>query len=108
MPKKKKKAAAAQESKNPNENCLEGRRCPKCGSYGPFTVLTQQWVTLTDDGTDDPPKDHGDVEYDEDAPASCQGWPAASEDEPVQFAEECDFEGKWGDFRDKEVSDAST
>jgi hypothetical protein len=87
--------------KNPNTNCLEGRRCPKCGSYGPFTVLTRQWVSIHDDGTDDPPKGYGDIEYEEDAAARCQGWPAGDRDEPVQFAEECDFEGKWGDFLEK-------
>ena len=25
---------------NPNTNCLEGLRCPECGSYAPFGIGT--------------------------------------------------------------------
>ena len=38
---------------NPNTNCLEGMRCPQCGSYGPFSIDATVTVTVTDEGTDD-------------------------------------------------------
>jgi hypothetical protein len=46
---------------NPNENCLEGMRCPNldCGSYGPFQINAEASFTVTDDGTDD----YEDVEW---------------------------------------------
>lgn len=68
-----------------NTNCLEGRRCPECGSEGPFAVFTHRWATLHDDGTDEPPKAMGDTEYDETDRAHCQ-------------ESRCGYEGKWGDF----------
>jgi hypothetical protein len=37
----------------PNVNCLEGMRCPNCGSEGPFRIRAEVSVTVTDDGTDD-------------------------------------------------------
>ena len=67
--------------KNPNSNCLEGRRCPRCGSYGPFEIAVQTWALLRDDGTDDP-RDST-VEFDEDSSAKCL---------------DCEYEGKFGDF----------
>ena len=36
----------------PNSNCLEGLRCPVCGSYGPFKIKSTGWVCWEDDGTD--------------------------------------------------------
>ncbi len=74
--------------KNPNTNCLEGRRCSECGSYGPFAVAAHLWVTLHDAGTDDPPKDLGDTEYDETHAARC---------------EDCQYEGRWGDFGEESM-----
>lgn len=38
---------------NPNTNCLEGMRCPNCGSYGPFRIAASIFVIVTDDGTED-------------------------------------------------------
>ena len=37
----------------PNRNCLEGMRCPDCGSYGPFEICCECTATVSDDGTDD-------------------------------------------------------
>jgi len=66
---------------NPNVNCLEGKRCPKCGSYGPFEIVVSTRVLLCDNGTDD--AEDGSTWYDDDAPAMCC---------------ECRHEGKLGDF----------
>jgi hypothetical protein len=38
---------------NPNGNCLEGMRCPACGSYGPFHIEAECCVTVWDSGTED-------------------------------------------------------
>jgi len=42
---------------NPNENCLEGMVCPKCGSYGPFRIEISTIVIHGDDGVIDDPND---------------------------------------------------
>jgi len=54
---------------SPNVNCLYGKRCPRCASYGPFELVVSMRVLLTDDGSDD--AEDGTIEYDEDSPASC-------------------------------------
>lgn len=36
-----------------NSNCLEGMRCPKCCSYGPFSIESVCMVLMTDDGDED-------------------------------------------------------
>lgn len=36
--------------KNPNENCLEGMRCPRCESYGPFLISADVLLSVSDDG----------------------------------------------------------
>lgn len=66
---------------NPNVNCLDGKCCPKCGSFGPFEVVVLTRVLLFDDGSDYA-KD-GAIEYDNYSPAKCR---------------DCGFEGKFGDF----------
>ena len=35
---------------NPNTNCLEGLRCPECGSYAPFGIGTFSSAVVYDDG----------------------------------------------------------
>jgi hypothetical protein len=72
---------ASENEGSPNVNCLEGKRCPKCGSYGPFEVVVSMRVLLCDNGTDDA-KD-GSVEYDDDSLAMCYA---------------CRHEGKFGEF----------
>jgi len=54
---------------SPNSNCLDGKRCPMCGSYGPFEVVVSTRVLLYDTGTDD--AENGSIEYDDDALAVC-------------------------------------
>ena len=73
--------AASQPSISPNVNCLEGKRCPECGSYGPFEVQVSMRVLLRDSGTDD--AEDGSTWYDDDAPTKCDS---------------CQREGKFGDF----------
>jgi len=69
---------------NPNVNCLDGKRCPRCGSHGPFEIVVSIRVLLYDDGTDD--ADDGSVENDDDAPAMCY---------------ECRHRGKFVEFNDR-------
>ena len=66
---------------NRNVNCLDGKRCPNCGSYGPFEIVVSKRVLLCDDGIDY--ARDGAAEYDDDVPARCDA---------------CQFEGKFGDF----------
>lgn len=35
-----------------NENYLEGLRCPRCGSWGPFTIETVTLMEWSDDGSE--------------------------------------------------------
>lgn len=74
---------AEEEHINPNVNCLEGRCCPECRSYGPFEILVSKRVLLYDNGTDDAVD--GTTEYGEDAPTTCRA---------------CGYEGKFQDFDD--------
>jgi len=64
----------------PNENCLNGMKCPECGSEAPFRIAASSWFKVFDDGTDS----HEDVEWDEDS--CCECW-------------DCHFSGKVADFR---------
>jgi len=66
---------------SPNENCLEGKRCPKCKSYGPFRVVGTSTFLLHDSGTED----HDDIEFAADAAATCV---------------ECGHGGQWYKFDD--------
>lgn len=53
---------------NPNTNCLEGKRCPKCKSYGPFRIQATVWLDINDEGSSADDDDH---EYDDDSMAHC-------------------------------------
>ena len=37
---------------NPNVNCLQGKRCPECGSFGPLEITVSMRLLLYDNGTD--------------------------------------------------------
>ena len=37
----------------PNQNCLEGMNCPKCGAEEPFKILVESIVTMYDNGSED-------------------------------------------------------
>jgi hypothetical protein len=54
---------------NPNTNCLEGMKCPKCESFGPFVIRARVSVTVTDDGTED---DGEGYEWDSSDPCECK------------------------------------
>lgn len=68
-------------STSPKVNCLEGKRCPKCGSYGPFEIVATVRILLHDDGTDN--AEDGTTEYGDGAPTTCGV---------------CQYEGTFGDF----------
>ena len=72
---------AVEDAISPNVNCLEGKRCPACGSFGPFEVVVSVRLRLYDNGTDS--ADDGTTEYGEESPASCLA---------------CGHEGTFGDF----------
>jgi hypothetical protein len=64
---------------NPNSNCLRGKKCPKCGSYGPFDAVGVAVFTIYDSGTDE----FRNVDFDGNSQAYCRA---------------CNFNGKWSDF----------
>jgi hypothetical protein len=66
---------------SPNVNCLEGKRCPECGSFGPFEIIVSRQVLLYDNGCDD--AEDGTTEYGDDSPATCHA---------------CQHDAKFGDF----------
>jgi hypothetical protein len=72
---------ASKTDTNPNVNCLEGKRCPNCGSYGPFEIVVSMSVLLHDNGTDS--AQDGTTEYGGDTPTTCCS---------------CDYEAKFDDF----------
>ncbi len=51
-----------------NENCLQGMRCPRCGSEEPFIIKISTLMRFFDDGSDT----HGDVEWDASSPCTCE------------------------------------
>ena len=53
----------------PNENCLEGMKCPKCGGEGPFGIGCDVVMLVTDEGTSD---QIGDTHWDEDSYCECR------------------------------------
>jgi hypothetical protein len=59
----------ANSDENPNTNSLKNKRCPRCGSLGPFEVVVSMWVLLHDDGADY--AENGSMEYDGSSPARC-------------------------------------
>jgi hypothetical protein len=68
-------------TKNPNSNCLERKRCPRCGSYGPFEVVVVTRVLLYDTGAGD--AEEGGIEYGDESRTRCPG---------------CRYEGRFVDF----------
>ena len=53
---------------NPNENCLQGMACPKCGSFGSFAIEVKMTVTMHDNGSDD---EGGDQEWGNESYCRC-------------------------------------
>ncbi len=52
-----------------NENCLEGMRCPACGSEGPFYIECLAVFLVYDSGTDD----YSGMDWAEDSHCNCDG-----------------------------------
>lgn len=38
-------------SKDRNDNCLDGMRCPRCGALEPFSIRNTCWTVWTDEGS---------------------------------------------------------
>jgi ribosomal protein L37E len=51
----------------PNDNCLEGMKCPRCGSEEPFNISAKACFKVFDDGTDS----FGAVDWDDDSVCEC-------------------------------------
>jgi hypothetical protein len=66
----------------PNENCLKGIRCPKCGHTDDFYIVGQSTFHTMDDGTEG----HTDVEWDDDSSCRCGN-------------SDCEFVGDLRDFQ---------
>jgi len=57
-----------------NTNCMENKRCPKCGQEDELVVYAGMWVALRDDGTDpfaDSTRHMGGVDYAHSSPTVC-------------------------------------
>jgi len=66
----------------PNENCLKGVRCPKCGHTDDFYIVGQSTFHTMDDGTEG----HTDVEWDDNSSCRCGN-------------SDCEFVGALEDFQ---------
>jgi hypothetical protein len=66
--------------KTENANCLDGMKCPKCGSLEPFSIEVRMMVAVSDDGTED----YGNAEWEDASYCECRA---------------CCFHGIAGDFR---------
>ena len=69
-----------------NSNCLEGMRCPKCGSEEPFFIEVRTQMLMWDEGSDY----HTDLDHDDASFCRCYN---------------CDREGTVADFKIKEEND---
>lgn len=74
---------------NPNQNCLVGKRCPECGSYGPFEIVVSMDVLLYDSGAGD--AEDGSIEYDDESLTRCYT---------------CRHQGKFCDFDERQEKPA--
>lgn len=41
----------AKGTKDKNENCLAGMRCPECGALEPYLIALFSWIEVVDEGT---------------------------------------------------------
>jgi hypothetical protein len=71
-----------------NTNCLEGMRCPQCGSEGPFRIRCEVLVLFEDDGSIE---ELSGSEWDDDSLCECA---------------ECDHSGAVKDFTIEETEAA--
>jgi hypothetical protein len=63
-----------------NTNCLEGMKCPQCGSLEPFRIETTTVMAWTDEGE----AESANLEWEDDSYCECL---------------ECDYQGLVADFR---------
>lgn len=63
-----------------NTNCLDGMKCPECGSDEPFRIASQCWAMVFDSGVEDT----SDLEWNDNDACQC----------PL-----CGYMGKVKDFR---------
>lgn len=70
----------------PNENCLSGMRCPKCGAYEPFYIMCIALAEVWDSGVEE----YIEPEWDDDSYCRCK---------------QCEFTGKVKDFETEESGD---
>jgi hypothetical protein len=63
-----------------NTNCLEGMKCPQCGSYYPFAIKATSVFLVYDSGTES----YSNVEWDDESRCVC---------------DRCDFTGKVKEFK---------
>ena len=66
--------------KEKNTNCLEGMKCPECGSLEPFDIRVTVTMEVSDLGTDD----YNDVEWENGSQCCCRM---------------CGFDGVVSDFK---------
>jgi hypothetical protein len=59
-------------SEKENTNCLEGMKCPECGSLEPFRIEIKTMLLMYDDGSEDD-KLSGSQEWDDDSYCECCG-----------------------------------
>lgn len=57
-----------EEEENPNEGVLEGMKCPKCGSFGPFQIEITTVMIVNDEGVDE---QCGDNEWNDESYCQC-------------------------------------
>ena len=58
-------------TKNPNNNCLDGFKCPECGSFEPFRITCTATIEMWDDGSDN----HEGIDWEDDSPCLCLSCP---------------------------------
>ena len=73
-----------------NKNCLQGLRCPKCGSCEPLNVTISLTIPIYDDGFEFPRQEDHTIYWDDKNPCRC---------------DECDYDGDVSDFNVKEEND---
>lgn len=70
--------------RNPNKNCLQGLRCPRCRQTDSFEIVAVSTFTVVDEGTDE----FAGVEWSDESPAACT---------------QCDFAGTVAQLKDPEA-----
>ncbi len=64
-----------------NSNCLEGIKCPACGSEGPFVIEVRTQVLMYDEGSEDY---NSDSHWDNTSYMRCDECDECDEDGPAK------------------------